>query len=81
MNKKVKYIILIMCLFLLSGCAYQTRLMKASGERNDMPTVKKLLDKGVDINEMGPLGTALSIAAYYGNLEIVKYLLDKGAYI
>jgi hypothetical protein len=78
--KTARHFVLILCLFLLSGCAYVTPLMDASGERGDLGAVKKLVDKGADVNERGPYGgTALSSAAYYGHAEIVVYLLDRGA--
>lgn len=44
--------------------------------------VKLLLDKGLDINErsnMRPLETPVELAAYQGNLALVKFLIEKGA--
>jgi ankyrin repeat protein len=46
------------------------------GDRTDL--VRRLLDRGVDVNaEWG--GTALMSAAYYGNLDILKLLIERGA--
>jgi ankyrin repeat protein len=42
--------------------------------------VDKLLDKGLEIDTPNDKGwTALSVAIKYGKLDVIKYLLDKGA--
>jgi ankyrin repeat protein len=62
---------------LLAGCAAP---LYEAAERGDMQGVRKLLDQGVDINETSvEYGTALSAAAAYGRVDIMKYLLDRGA--
>ena len=46
----------------------------------DAPTVKRLLDEGVDVNTKFRYGaTALSYACDRGNLEVVRILLERGA--
>jgi len=51
-------------------------------EKGDLATVRKLLDKGVDVNWKDELGfTPLSWASGYGHVQIVKLLLDRGAQI
>jgi ankyrin repeat protein len=49
---------------------------KAAGN-GDLTAVKLFLDAGIDINEGG--GAALGLAAGRGKLEMVKFLLSKGA--
>jgi len=45
-----------------------------------MPTVELILSKAADINLQNPQGiTPLIFAARNGNLEMVKYLVSKGA--
>ncbi|KAJ9633404.1 hypothetical protein H2204_006954 [Knufia peltigerae] len=45
---------------------------------NDITTVKELLQNKLDINEVsGPIGTTLQAAAYHGNEEIVRLLLNE----
>ena len=42
--------------------------------------VKRLVELGADVNEVGPFGwTALHAAAYQGRNEIIKFLVDNGA--
>jgi ankyrin repeat protein len=63
---------------------YKGKLIEAV-ENNDLAKVKKLLDKGEDVNRpfrqaKGILGwTALIEASGKGRLEVVKLLLDRGA--
>ena len=49
--------------------------------KGDLEKVKAHLAAGTDINERAGEheSTALHAAAYYGNLEIVKFLIEKGA--
>jgi uncharacterized protein len=49
---------------------------KAAGN-GDLTAVKLFLDAGMDINEGG--GAAIGLAAGRGKLEMVKFLLSKGA--
>ena len=47
--------------------------------RGDMATVKKFIEYGTDVNEMSNGLTPLMFAARYNKLEILKYLIEKGA--
>jgi len=52
----------------------------AAVRKGDAATVKKLLDKGADVNAKGPYDqTPVFFAADRGYIEIVKMLIDKGA--
>ena len=51
-----------------------------AARNGDAPTVKRLLDEGVDVNAKFRYGaTALSYACDRGNLEVVRILLERGA--
>jgi hypothetical protein len=103
MRMKGNLISLISIIFILlvgmamTGCVTttaRTPLMQAV-EKSDINTVKQLLDKGVDLNEIGYADrditireitinnnitmTALAFAAWKGHTNVVKLLLDKGA--
>src|SRR6266849_7690830 len=53
-----------------------------AARNGDAPTVKRLLDEGVDVNTKFRYGaTALSYACDRGNLEVVRILLERGAEI
>ncbi len=48
--------------------------------RNDLGETKKLLARGADVNaKTADDYTALMSAAFYGNADIVEFLLDSGA--
>lgn len=51
----------------------------AAISKGDFPTVKKFIEYGADVNERSNDMTPLMIAARYNNLEIMEYLLSKGA--
>lgn len=60
-------------------------LWKAA-EQGDLRTVRALVDQGASINEqygyanaIAKPPTALGIAAYYGHVEVVRFLLDREA--
>jgi ankyrin repeat protein len=56
-----------------------TRLMNAI-RKNDLPTVRQLVQSGEDVNLLDEVGDApLIIAAYEGFTEIVRLLLEAGA--
>src|SRR5438874_4088529 len=51
-----------------------------AARNGDAPTMKRLLDEGVDVNTKFRYGaTALSYACDRGNLEVVRILLERGA--
>lgn len=80
------YIILIMsAIYMLTGCATSSPLIKASFD-GDLQTVKNLIAQGANIKEKNcqvnfdlVCCSAITCAAYRGNTEIVKYLHQKGA--
>lgn len=45
----------------------------------DIATVKKFIEYGSDVNELSNGVTPLMLAARYNKVEILKYLLEKGA--
>ena len=47
--------------------------------KGDIATVKKFVEYGSDVNEMSNGLTPLMLAARYNKVEILKYLLEKGA--
>jgi uncharacterized protein len=47
--------------------------------KGDLTTVKKFIEYGADVNEVSNGMTPLMYAARYNKVEIIKYLLDKGA--
>jgi ankyrin repeat protein len=44
-----------------------------------LETVPLLLELGAPLDEFGERATALQVAAYFGNIELVKLLVDRGA--
>ncbi len=47
--------------------------------KGDIATVKKFVEYGTDVNEMSNGLTPLMLAARYNKVDILKYLLEKGA--
>jgi len=47
--------------------------------KGDLATVKKFVEYGTDVNEMSNGLTPLMLAARYNKVEIIKYLVEKGA--
>ena len=87
MKMKGNLISLISVIFILlvgmamTGCG--TALTQAAKE-GDIVALQKLLDQGANINENAIVGGSmngplLSQAAYYCRIEVVKYLIHKGA--
>lgn len=59
------------------GIEYSGQQFATSAGAGDMTAVNLFLDVGMDINSGG--GAALGVAAGRGQLEMVKFLLAKGA--
>jgi ankyrin repeat protein len=81
----MKIITSILCsLFLVFACNFASaqnrhELHEPAG-RGDLEAVKKVIEKGGDVNKRDIAGqTALMYAAESGSLEVVKYLIEKGA--
>ncbi|MEO8235980.1 MAG: ankyrin repeat domain-containing protein [Flavobacterium sp.] len=49
--------------------------------KGDLETIKKFIEYGEDVNQTSDGMTPLMLAARYNKVEIVKFLLDKGAII
>lgn len=49
--------------------------------KGKLTSVKELIDKGANVNYNNDSKTALGYACYYGHFDIVKFLLESGAYI
>lgn len=47
--------------------------------KGDLATVKKFIEYGADVNEKSNGLTPLMLAARYNKVEILKYLVEKGA--
>ncbi|WP_317163834.1 ankyrin repeat domain-containing protein [Flavobacterium phycosphaerae] len=47
--------------------------------KGDLTTVKKFVEYGADVNEESNGMTPLMFAARYNKVDIIKYLLEKGA--
>ena len=59
------------------GLEYTEQQFAKSAGAGDMTAVKLFLDAGMDVNAGG--GAALGLSAGRGQLEMVKFLLSKGA--
>ena len=54
-------------------------MITLAAARDKLKTLKYLIGVGCDINYIQPNGdNALSVAIYYGNYEVAKYLIEKG---
>jgi ankyrin repeat protein len=47
--------------------------------KGDLATIKKFVEYGSDVNELSNGLTPLMVAARYNKVEILKYLVEKGA--
>src|SRR5258708_18479040 len=74
-------LIIVLTLYAVIGYASDANEdLLAAVRKQDVPSVKALLDKGANVNAKSPYGaTPLFFAADRGNMEIIKLLLDKGA--
>lgn len=68
----------LVSVFLLSGCGTGVPLVDAAF-RGDEQKVRKLMDAGADIEQVGLGMTAIESAAMKGNDAVVEILLDKHA--
>jgi hypothetical protein len=59
------------------GIEYTEKQFATSAGAGDMTAVKLFLDAGMDVNAGG--GAALGLSAGRGQVEMVKFLLSKGA--
>lgn len=59
------------------GVEYTGQQFATSAGAGDMSVVKLFLDAGMDVNSGG--GAAIGLAAGRGQIEMVKFLLSKGA--
>ncbi|RPH33898.1 MAG: hypothetical protein EHM93_02710 [Bacteroidales bacterium] len=73
----------LVLVLLISSCLHaqeQSEQFWKAAKSNDIPTLKVLLDKGIDVNVKTQYGaTALMFATDKGNLDAVNLLLEKGA--
>ncbi len=90
-----KFVLAASLLGILTACSVETRretpkpgttvspldaAMLAAAAKGDNARVKELLDKGVNVNLLGPnRNTPIMEAVFAGHLETVKLLLDHGA--
>ena len=79
MKKFTLYLSLLLCSTLLTAQP-DIGIVEAAAN-GDLEKVKAQLTFGTDINDRygEKESTALHAAAYHGNLEIVKFLIEKGA--
>jgi hypothetical protein len=84
------YILILFFVLLLTlvSCASPTQMQRASMD-GDLNAVRAFLESGVDVNErargrwgdhMGSRdGTALHVAAHFGQTDVMRLLIEKGA--
>lgn len=80
-NYKNKIQIVITAVLLIyAGSLYAQMDLPSAVQSGDSFDIQKVLDRGVDVNQKFTKGnTALMYAAIKGNMNIVKFLIDKGA--
>lgn len=78
--KKLTFFLMFLIFFIKEGyCGINDELIDAA-RRGDANAVKKLIQKGADVNaKNNPSGTALIFAALNGHTEIVDILIKNGA--
>jgi ankyrin repeat protein len=72
---------LVLSLFTVTGCKPNPASLMAAVRADNTEEVKKLIDKGADVNSCTMLNgwSVLHYAAMNGNVEIVQALLNAGA--
>jgi ankyrin repeat protein len=70
----------VLIVLLISSCATTPTRLNQSAEHGDYNEVKRLLEKGVDVNAQDKEGaTALMYASKAGSTDVVNLLIDAGA--
>jgi hypothetical protein len=85
-GNKLTLFLLILGTFVMSNVSAAKRYdLHEAVVKNDIAQVRRLLQKGADINQLGlrrhGYGSALHIAVREGHLDIAKLLIDRGAEI
>ena len=76
----VSILIFVFTVMLISSCA--TRLNTALQFGGDYDRIKRLIEKGADVNAQNNNGwTALMLASAWGYIDIVTLLIEEGAYV
>ena len=78
--KKAIYVAIVLAIIIFClRCAPIPEVFFQSVESGDYAEVKRLIEKGADVNAQDNEGaTALMLASYNGHTEVVKLLIDKG---
>ncbi len=77
-NRNFFILVITIMLFILSGCAAKSPLIRASSS-GDSSTVQKLINEGANVNEADSRGyTPLMHAVWSRDVETVQVLLNKG---
>ncbi len=77
-----RFLALGLTLLALAVSAGDEQKLWDAATNGDLATVKQIVEAGADVNAATQYGnTALSYASNRGHMEIVRYLLDKGATI
>lgn len=81
MKPKIFYLLIIAINMAISLNAQEkSELFLDAAKKNNIETIKELLDAGIDVNISSKYGaTALTFAADAESLEVVKYLLENDA--
>ena len=77
MKKHLIPFVIVFFTFLMLGCTLAP-FVQAGGD-GDQQTIKALLDKGQNVNQVDSGWTALMYASRNGHLDTVKLLIDNGA--
>jgi len=78
--KHIMKIVVILIVLFFAGCSANNQALHVPAGNGDIAKVKKALENGEDVNSQDIAGqTALMYASETGRIEIVKYLVQKGA--